>query len=319
MHLSTLSHSELFFAYGSQHFPFVLNQRANSTPSHIWCSLHLCILLQLSTFPSASCHWNHPTHHNVLISLKSSHSFPQSSWFNWLDFLFNWFLSLEHQTPHIITLLHTHLVIFILFVSSTFIPLEFTYGSQHILLFSILNLSALPTLFISTSLQALVLSLQYPTVFAFWLLCIVCDSLHDTIVPMPMPRSPNAPLFKGQCVTDLLDCLKVHAAATNVPLNDLLSFLLCYCHRWVQNIINSSMHWTQCIGLNMTGWQCNLILLICMVQMNRNQRFHLTVYENRWSCMQKLAPFPAFKTLTIIPGNSQLRLCHYFLYYGKRS
>ena len=65
------------------------------------------------------------------------------------------------------------------------------------------------------------------------------------VIPMPTPRSPNAPFFKGERVTDFLDCLEAHATAANVQFNDLPAYVLRYCHRHVRNIIDSSNHWTQ--------------------------------------------------------------------------
>ena len=62
---------------------------------------------------------------------------------------------------------------------------------------------------------------------------------------MPTPRSPDAPLFKGKRVTDFLDSLEAHATAANLPLNDLPSYVLRYCHRRVRDIIDSSTIWTQ--------------------------------------------------------------------------
>jgi hypothetical protein len=62
------------------------------------------------------------------------------------------------------------------------------------------------------------------------------------IIPMP---SPNVPHFKGQRITDFLDCLKAYATAVNIPLNDLLGCILRYCHRRVRKLIESSMHWMQ--------------------------------------------------------------------------
>ena len=64
-------------------------------------------------------------------------------------------------------------------------------------------------------------------------------------LPMPTPGSPNAPLFKGQRVTDFLDSLEAHATAANIALNNLPAFVLRYCHRRVRNIINTSTIWTQ--------------------------------------------------------------------------
>lgn len=65
------------------------------------------------------------------------------------------------------------------------------------------------------------------------------------VLPMPMPGSPNAPHFKGQRVSDFLDSLETHAPAVYIPLNDLSAYVLCYFHRWVCNIIDSSAHWIQ--------------------------------------------------------------------------
>ena len=65
------------------------------------------------------------------------------------------------------------------------------------------------------------------------------------VLPMPTPGSPNAPLFKGRRVTDFLDSLEAHAAAANIPLNDLPAYVLRYCHLRVRNIIESLMIWIQ--------------------------------------------------------------------------
>jgi hypothetical protein len=64
------------------------------------------------------------------------------------------------------------------------------------------------------------------------------------LIPMPTPRSPNAPLFKGERVTDFLDCLEAHATAANFALNDPPGYVLRYFHRRVRNMIDSSTHWT---------------------------------------------------------------------------
>jgi len=63
--------------------------------------------------------------------------------------------------------------------------------------------------------------------------------------PMPTPGSPNAPHFKGKCMTDFLDALKVHATAANIPQQNLPAYILRYCHRCIQQIIESVPHWTE--------------------------------------------------------------------------
>ena len=37
----------------------------------------------------------------------------------------------------------------------------------------------------------------------------------------------------------------MHATTTNIPFNNLLAYVLCYCHHHVPNMIDSSKHWTQ--------------------------------------------------------------------------
>ena len=64
-------------------------------------------------------------------------------------------------------------------------------------------------------------------------------------LPMPMPGSPNVPLFKGQHVTDFLDLLEAHATAANIALNNLPAFVVQYCRHPICNIINTSTIWTQ--------------------------------------------------------------------------
>ena len=63
--------------------------------------------------------------------------------------------------------------------------------------------------------------------------------------PMPTPGSPNAPLFRGERVTDFLDSLESHADAAKVPRGDLPGYVLRYCHRRVRDIIDTAEHWTQ--------------------------------------------------------------------------
>ena len=62
--------------------------------------------------------------------------------------------------------------------------------------------------------------------------------------PMPAPGSHNAPYFKGDHVTDFLDSLEAHGKAAYIPNDELLSYVLCYVHRKVWNIIESAPHWT---------------------------------------------------------------------------
>jgi len=63
--------------------------------------------------------------------------------------------------------------------------------------------------------------------------------------PMPTPGSPNMPHFKGEHVTDFLDALKAHAMAANIPQHNLPAYILRYCHRCIQQIIESAPHWTE--------------------------------------------------------------------------
>ena len=65
------------------------------------------------------------------------------------------------------------------------------------------------------------------------------------IMPMPTPGSSTAPLFKGQHVTDFLDSLEAHAAATNLSLSDLPGYVLRCCHFHICNIIELLTIWTQ--------------------------------------------------------------------------
>jgi len=65
-------------------------------------------------------------------------------------------------------------------------------------------------------------------------------SLATLSVPMPMPGTPTAPLFKGKHVEDFLDSLEQHADSTRIPHNHLPSYILCYCHTKVCKVINGS-------------------------------------------------------------------------------
>jgi len=65
------------------------------------------------------------------------------------------------------------------------------------------------------------------------------------IMPMPTPSSPGAPRFKGEHVNDFLDSLEVHANSAEVDLNDLPSYVLCYCSRHVKYVIEVATYWSQ--------------------------------------------------------------------------
>ena len=65
------------------------------------------------------------------------------------------------------------------------------------------------------------------------------------VYPMPIPGTPNAPLFNGKYVSDFLDTLEVLALSSQVPLENLPGYVLCYCHRRVLYIIEAAPYWTQ--------------------------------------------------------------------------
>ncbi|KAF8221139.1 hypothetical protein L208DRAFT_1329924 [Tricholoma matsutake] len=57
--------------------------------------------------------------------------------------------------------------------------------------------------------------------------------------------SLNAPHFKGKCVDNFLDSLKVHADSAEISHNDLPVHILQYCHQQVCYVIELAAHWTQ--------------------------------------------------------------------------
>ncbi|KAF8241121.1 hypothetical protein L208DRAFT_1057040, partial [Tricholoma matsutake] len=62
---------------------------------------------------------------------------------------------------------------------------------------------------------------------------------------MLIPGTLNAPLFKGKYVNDFLDTLEALTSTSQIRLEDLLSYVLHYCHRHVHNIVEFAPHWTQ--------------------------------------------------------------------------
>jgi hypothetical protein len=65
------------------------------------------------------------------------------------------------------------------------------------------------------------------------------------IYPMPVPGTPNAPLFKGKYVSDFLDTLEALASSSQIPFEHLPGYVLRYCHRRVRDVIEAAPHWTQ--------------------------------------------------------------------------
>ncbi|KAF8227223.1 hypothetical protein L208DRAFT_1297713 [Tricholoma matsutake] len=62
---------------------------------------------------------------------------------------------------------------------------------------------------------------------------------------MPMPCSPNTPLFKGKHVNDFLDSLEMLASQALVNFSYLPSYVLRYSHRCVRDVIEFAPYWTQ--------------------------------------------------------------------------
>jgi len=65
-------------------------------------------------------------------------------------------------------------------------------------------------------------------------------SLTTLSVPMPMPGTPSAPLFKGKHVEDFLDSLEQHADSMRIDHNHLPPYILRYCHTKVCKVISGS-------------------------------------------------------------------------------
>lgn len=65
------------------------------------------------------------------------------------------------------------------------------------------------------------------------------------IYPMPIPGTLDTPLFKGKYVTNFLDTLKVFTSSSQVLFDNLPSYILCYCHRRVHDIVEFTPLWTQ--------------------------------------------------------------------------
>jgi hypothetical protein len=62
---------------------------------------------------------------------------------------------------------------------------------------------------------------------------------------MPIPGTPNAPLFKGKYVTDFLDTLEALASSSQIPFDELPRYILRYCHRRVRYVIEPAPLWTE--------------------------------------------------------------------------
>jgi len=65
-------------------------------------------------------------------------------------------------------------------------------------------------------------------------------SLATLSVPMPMPGTPSAPLFKGKRIEDFLDSLEQHADSARIDHNHLPPYILRYCHTKVCKVISGS-------------------------------------------------------------------------------
>ncbi|PFH48680.1 hypothetical protein AMATHDRAFT_149372 [Amanita thiersii Skay4041] len=54
---------------------------------------------------------------------------------------------------------------------------------------------------------------------------------------MPIPGTPNAPLFSGTNIKDFLDILESLAEAAQIPVSKLPKYVLRYCHNSVKDVI----------------------------------------------------------------------------------
>jgi len=62
---------------------------------------------------------------------------------------------------------------------------------------------------------------------------------------MPIPGTPNTPLFKGKYIGDFLDILEALASTSQVLFDDLPLYVLNYCHRHVHDVIEFTPFWSQ--------------------------------------------------------------------------
>ncbi|KAF8222522.1 hypothetical protein L208DRAFT_1322205 [Tricholoma matsutake] len=62
---------------------------------------------------------------------------------------------------------------------------------------------------------------------------------------MPMPNSPNTPLFKGQGIQDFLDMLEALTNSSLVDVNNLPAYILCYCQQHICGVIEGAPHWNK--------------------------------------------------------------------------
>ena len=126
--------------------------------------------------------------------------------------------------------------------------------------------------------------------------------------PMPMPGSPNAPLFRGEQVTDFLDSLEAHVDTANVPHGDLLGYVLCYCHQRVQQIIKGAEHWSQ------NNWATMCAYLIDLYSSSDQKPRNLPDRLRKWVRVHMdNQVFLSYRTWTTITENSPHSRCHCYL------